>query len=103
MLKRAVAYLREGGAIVALVKPQFEAGRERVGGGGVVRDPATHRAVLREVRQGAALLGLVAVGLTASPLRGPAGNREFLMLLRREGIPLEDARLDAVVDEEGGS
>jgi len=103
MLKRAVAYLREGGAIVALVKPQFEAGRERVGGGGVVRDPATHRGVLREVRQGAVLLGLVAVGLTASPLRGPAGNREFLMLLRREGIPLEDARLDAVVDEEGGS
>ena len=49
------------------------------------------------------LLGLVAVGLTASPLRGPAGNREFLMLLRREGIPLEDARLDAVVDEEGRS
>ena len=103
MLKRAVAYLREGGAIVALVKPQFEAGRERVGGGGVVRDPATHRAVLREVRQAAALLGLVAVGLTASPLRGPAGNREFLMLLRHEGMPLEDARLDAVVDEEGGS
>jgi 23S rRNA (cytidine1920-2'-O)/16S rRNA (cytidine1409-2'-O)-methyltransferase len=103
MLKRAVTYLRENGAIVALVKPQFEAGRERVGGGGVVRDPATHRSVLREVRQGAALLGLVAVGLTASPLRGPAGNREFLMLLRHEGIPLEDARLDAVVDEEGGS
>jgi 23S rRNA (cytidine1920-2'-O)/16S rRNA (cytidine1409-2'-O)-methyltransferase len=103
ILKRAVKYLRDGAAIVALVKPQFEAGRERVGGGGVVRDPATHRAVLREVRRAAAMLGLVTTGLVASPLRGPAGNREFLMLLRRNGVPLDDARLDAVVDEEGKS
>jgi len=100
ILARAVAYLREGASIVALVKPQFEAGRERLGRGGVVRDAEVHRAVLREVRDGAASLGLVAVAATASPLRGPAGNREFLMLLRRRGEAIEDARIDALVAEE---
>jgi 23S rRNA (cytidine1920-2'-O)/16S rRNA (cytidine1409-2'-O)-methyltransferase len=100
ILTRAVAYLRDGGAIVALVKPQFEAGRERVGSGGVVRDPATHRDVLRELRAAVAAVGLVPVALTASPLRGPAGNREFLMELRREGKPFDDARLETVVGEE---
>jgi 23S rRNA (cytidine1920-2'-O)/16S rRNA (cytidine1409-2'-O)-methyltransferase len=102
ILKRAVTYLREHGTIVALVKPQFEAGRRRLGKGGVVRDPQTHRAVLGELREAAASLGLVLACLTASPLRGPAGNREFLMLLRREGTPVDDARLDAVVGEEDG-
>jgi 23S rRNA (cytidine1920-2'-O)/16S rRNA (cytidine1409-2'-O)-methyltransferase len=99
ILARAVGYLRPSGAIVALVKPQFEAGRERLGSGGVVRDPAVHRAVLREVRDAAAALGLIMVGLTASPLLGPAGNREFLMELRRDGMPLDDARIDEVVAE----
>src|SRR5579872_2663498 len=50
ILRRAVSYLRDGGTIVALLKPQFEAGRKRLGGGGVVRDPRTHRDVLREFR-----------------------------------------------------
>ena len=99
ILQRATAYLREDGAIVALVKPQFEAGRERVGAGGVVRDPETHRHVLSELRAGAGALGLAAVGLTASPLLGPAGNREFLMELRRRGDAFDDARLEAVLGE----
>jgi len=99
ILARALAYLREGGAIVALVKPQFEAGRARVGRGGVVRDPATHRDVLRTLRDAVAALGLTPVALAASPLRGPAGNREFLMELRRTGVPFDDARLEAVLDE----
>lgn len=97
IVERAVAYLAEGGAMVALVKPQFEAGRERLGGGGVVRNPEVHRQVLREVRDAMAALGLNAVALTASPLLGPAGNREFLMLLRRTGAAVVDARIDAVV------
>jgi 23S rRNA (cytidine1920-2'-O)/16S rRNA (cytidine1409-2'-O)-methyltransferase len=97
---RAVAFLRENGTIVALVKPQFEAGRERVGSGGVVRDRATHRAVLRDLREVALRLGVAPVGLVASPLLGPAGNREFLMLLRRTGSPFDDARIEAVLDEE---
>jgi len=100
ILARAVAYLREGGTIVALVKPQFEAGRKRVGTGGVVRKAATHRDVLRELRAAVGAFGLVPVALTASPLRGPAGNREFLIELRREGLPFDDARLEAVVGEE---
>jgi 23S rRNA (cytidine1920-2'-O)/16S rRNA (cytidine1409-2'-O)-methyltransferase len=103
ILARAGGYLRPQGVIVALIKPQFEAGRERLGGGGVVRDAAVHRAILREVRDAAVALGLVPVGLVASPLRGPAGNREFLAELRRSGDFLEDARIDAVVDEEEAS
>jgi 23S rRNA (cytidine1920-2'-O)/16S rRNA (cytidine1409-2'-O)-methyltransferase len=99
ILGRAGAYLRETGRIVALVKPQFEAGRRRIGSGGVVRDAETHRAVLREIRAAAIGLGLVPEALVASPLLGPAGNREFLMLLTRTGAPIEDARIDAVVDE----
>lgn len=100
LVARARAYLRPGGAIVALVKPQFEAGRERLGGGGVVRDPAVHRAVLREVRDALPALRLVPVALTPSPLRGPAGNREFFMLLRREGTAIDGPRIDAVAGED---
>jgi 23S rRNA (cytidine1920-2'-O)/16S rRNA (cytidine1409-2'-O)-methyltransferase len=100
ILARAVGYLREHGSIVALVKPQFEAGRRRVGSGGVVRDRETHRSVLRKIRDAAPSFGLVATALVASPLLGPAGNREFLMLLRRTGTTITDARIDAVLDEE---
>ncbi|MHB8147905.1 MAG: TlyA family RNA methyltransferase [Vulcanimicrobiaceae bacterium] len=101
ILARAVGYLRESGCIVALVKPQFEAGRERLGTGGVVRDPQVHRAVLREVRDAAVALGLAPVNLVASPLLGPAGNREFLMEVRRHGIAFDDERIERVVGEEG--
>jgi 23S rRNA (cytidine1920-2'-O)/16S rRNA (cytidine1409-2'-O)-methyltransferase len=96
---RARAYLRSNGAIVALVKPQFEAGRERLGDRGVVRDAGVHRAVLREVRDALAAQGLVAVALAASPLVGPAGNREFFMELRHEGVAFGDARIDEVLAE----
>jgi 23S rRNA (cytidine1920-2'-O)/16S rRNA (cytidine1409-2'-O)-methyltransferase len=99
ILARAAGYLGASGAIVALVKPQFEAGRERLGKGGVVRDPAVHRDVLREVRDAALALGLVPLRAIASPLLGPAGNREFLMELRREGEALGDERIDRIVGE----
>jgi 23S rRNA (cytidine1920-2'-O)/16S rRNA (cytidine1409-2'-O)-methyltransferase len=69
---------REGGHLVALVKPQFEAGRRDVGKGGVVRDPEVHRRVLARVLDDAAASGLCVRGLMASPLRGRAGNTEFL-------------------------
>ncbi len=68
--------------IVALVKPQFEAGREAVGRGGVVRDPAVHRAVLERVAAAAEAAGLGVVGAVASPITGADGNREFLLHLR---------------------
>ncbi|HWP28777.1 MAG TPA: TlyA family RNA methyltransferase [Chloroflexota bacterium] len=73
--------LQPAGEIVALVKPQFEAGRALVGRGGVVRDPAVHAAVLRDLAHWAAEHGLAVVNMTASPLRGPAGNVEFFMHL----------------------
>jgi 23S rRNA (cytidine1920-2'-O)/16S rRNA (cytidine1409-2'-O)-methyltransferase len=122
IVARAVAYLREGGAIVALVKPQFEAGRERIGGGGVVRDPAVHAAILREVRDAVRAAGVRAVQAAISPLRGPAGNAEFFYELRRPDEPsvilssskdepraqscvaeVDDAKIDALVAEVHGS
>ena len=69
---------RPGSQVLALIKPQFEAGRSDVARGGVVRDPGVHRRVLRRVLGMAGALGLRLRGLMASPLRGPAGNVEFL-------------------------
>jgi 23S rRNA (cytidine1920-2'-O)/16S rRNA (cytidine1409-2'-O)-methyltransferase len=73
--------LAEGGRVVALVKPQFEAGRAAVPRGGVVRDAATHRAVLLRFAEDAAQAGFACVALVASPITGADGNREFLALL----------------------
>lgn len=96
---RAAAYLRPDAEIIALVKPQFEAGRERIGSGGVVRDPYVHRAILSEVRDALPVAGLVAVDAMLSPLRGPAGNVEFFYRIAGRGTPIDDARIDALVAE----
>jgi len=88
IVERARRFLRPEGAIVALVKPQFEAGRNRVRRGGVVRDPEVHADVLREVRDGMKALGLSVTALDRSPLVGPAGNREFFVEIRREGASI---------------
>ena len=69
-----------------LVKPQFEAGRAEVGKGGVVRDPAVHERVVREICSEFANLGFAVMGSTPSPVLGPAGNREFLVAARRDGL-----------------
>ena len=81
------------GQVVALIKPQFEAGRRDVAKGGVVRDPAVHRRVLEQVLNIAAGLGLGLRGLMPSPLRGPAGNIEFLGWwgMGAEGVEVEAA------------
>jgi len=71
--------------LVLLVKPQFEVGRGRVGKGGVVRDPAAHCDAISAVVTAAGALALVARGLVASPLTGPAGNHEYLLWLKRAG------------------
>lgn len=76
-------WLKETGAVVALIKPQFEAGRRDVGKGGVVRDQSVHRRVLYEILEHAAGIGLHSHGLLRSPLVGPAGNVEFLVWLSR--------------------
>jgi 23S rRNA (cytidine1920-2'-O)/16S rRNA (cytidine1409-2'-O)-methyltransferase len=75
--------LTPGADIVALVKPQFEAGRDEVGRGGLVKDPAIHDAVVARVTASAASFGLARVGMTPSPITGATGNQEFLMHLRQ--------------------
>ncbi len=98
VLPAAKAVLAPEGEIVALVKPQFEAGRADVGKGGVVRDPAVHERVLREVIAVAEALGLGVHGITASPLLGPAGNREFLIHLKPGATGIDvDGAIDATV------
>jgi 23S rRNA (cytidine1920-2'-O)/16S rRNA (cytidine1409-2'-O)-methyltransferase len=82
VLPRVVQLLGPDGQIVALIKPQFEAGKGQVGKGGVVRDPAVHRSVIAKVLGEAEALGLAPAGLLRSPITGPAGNVEFLAWLR---------------------
>jgi 23S rRNA (cytidine1920-2'-O)/16S rRNA (cytidine1409-2'-O)-methyltransferase len=98
ILPTALRWLSPGphgdpGQVVTLIKPQFEAGRRDVGKGGVVRDPAVHRHVLEKVLGVAADLGLGLCGLMSSPLRGPAGNIEFLgwWKLGDDGLGVEAA------------
>jgi 23S rRNA (cytidine1920-2'-O)/16S rRNA (cytidine1409-2'-O)-methyltransferase len=75
--------LGPGGDVVALIKPQFEAGREEVGKGGVVTDPSVHEAVVARVSARAQDLGFDVCGVTPSPITGASGNREFFIHLRR--------------------
>jgi 23S rRNA (cytidine1920-2'-O)/16S rRNA (cytidine1409-2'-O)-methyltransferase len=102
----ALAPLIDAGArIVALIKPQFEAGREQVGKSGVVRDPAVHEAVLHRVTADAAEHGFDLQGLTYSPITGGEGNIEFLgYWIKGESIPAAlppdtDARIRRTVAE----
>jgi 23S rRNA (cytidine1920-2'-O)/16S rRNA (cytidine1409-2'-O)-methyltransferase len=76
------ALMRPDARVIALVKPQFEAGKDHVGPGGIVRDPAVHERVLGEVTREAHQIGLERIALEPSPIEGAEGNREFLMLLR---------------------
>lgn len=82
--------LRQGGEMVCLIKPQFEAGRDKVGKKGVVRDRQVHIEVVRRIVDYADLIGFSVKGLTYSPIKGPEGNIEYLMWLeKREEIPME--------------
>jgi 23S rRNA (cytidine1920-2'-O)/16S rRNA (cytidine1409-2'-O)-methyltransferase len=87
VLPKVSELLSATGAIIALVKPQFEAGKGRVGKRGVVRDATVHADVLETVAAEATGLGFVLRGLTFSPITGPEGNIEFWMWLSREGQP----------------
>jgi 23S rRNA (cytidine1920-2'-O)/16S rRNA (cytidine1409-2'-O)-methyltransferase len=86
------------GHLVLLVKPQFEAGPDRVGKGGVVRDPAVHADVLRTVSAGLADAGLPVVASMASPLLGADGNREFFVHCARGGTPLDADEVAALAE-----
>jgi 23S rRNA (cytidine1920-2'-O)/16S rRNA (cytidine1409-2'-O)-methyltransferase len=89
--------LKPQSLLIALIKPQFEAGRSQVGKGGVVKDPEVHRAVLLRVLGWARSQGLAVLGLTPSPIKGPAGNREFLAHFGY-GQPDPGLELDALVE-----
>ena len=97
VLEALVGVTEESGDLVLMVKPQFEVGRERVGKGGVVRDPTLRAEAVETVAEAAALLGWGARAVAVSPLPGPSGNVEFFLWLRH-GVPEVDrAAIDAVV------
>jgi len=87
---------------VVLVKPQFEAGREEVRKGGVVRDPEVHRRVLREAAEAALGWQAEAAGVVDSGLPGPKGNREFFLHLVHRGRPERPDELDTWIDRATG-
>lgn len=82
--------LRDRGHMVCLIKPQFEAGRDKVGKKGVVRDAAVHKEVICKVIDYADLVGFEMKGLTYSPIKGPEGNIEYLVYLEKKEIIPED-------------
>ncbi|MFN3982308.1 MAG: TlyA family RNA methyltransferase [Caldilinea sp.] len=100
VLPATLRLIKPDAQVIALVKPQFEAGVDDVGKGGVVRDSKVHRRVLMKICAGAQALDLVVSGLIASPAPGPAGNVEFLLWITQTGRPtinLEKA-IDAALE-----
>ena len=95
--------LKAGGFVVALIKPQFEAGREKVGKKGVVREKPVHLEVIEKVAQYAGRIGFEALHLDFSPVKGPEGNIEYLLHLRKREdgtiFSNEEINAGAVVDE----
>lgn len=93
--------LRDGGQAVCLIKPQFEAGREKVGKKGVVRDRAVHQEVVETICRFALENGYSVLGLTFSPVKGPEGNIEYLAYLEKSDAPVHtaDCTPHSVVEE----
>ncbi|MBQ7876019.1 MAG: TlyA family RNA methyltransferase [Clostridia bacterium] len=98
-----VAYnlLKDGGEVVALIKPQFEAGRENVGKKGVVRDINVHKDVVKNITAFAQELGFAVEGLDFSPIRGPEGNIEYLMYASKKATEAKDfsEEIDSMVEK----
>ena len=99
VLPALVACAAPDADFVLLVKPQFEVGKGRVGSGGVVREAADRADAVRKVVDAAGELSLGVLGVTASPLPGPAGNVEYFLWLRRGAPPLEDSQLERAIKE----
>ncbi len=95
VLGPAMELLKEQGEMVCLIKPQFEAGREKVGKKGVVRDKNVHLEVIGQVVSFARGLGFHVLGLEYSPIKGPEGNIEYLMHIRKDGTGLQEEAADA--------
>ena len=103
ILPAIAGVLRDGGQAVCLVKPQFEAGREKVGKKGVVRDPAVHLEVLERFLEHAGESGFAVLDLTFSPFRGPVGNIEYLGWLEKGPGAEKNFDLRALVDASHGA
>ncbi|TMC73546.1 MAG: TlyA family RNA methyltransferase [Chloroflexi bacterium] len=101
-LPPSLARLREGGDVVALVKPQFEAGRDAVGKGGVVRDPEARAAAVVAVAKDLAARGFGVLAVTPSPIAGREGNREIFIYARKGASGLDEVALGAAAREAAG-
>lgn len=97
LIPHLIPFLKEDGAFVSLIKPQFEAGKEKVGKKGVVRDPAVHKEVIWDLLAFFEEQNLSVEKLTFSPIKGPEGNREYLVLLRKKGHFFEKPDVDTLV------
>ncbi len=97
VLDALIGVTGEDGDLVLMVKPQFEVGKDRIGKGGVVRDPALRAEVVRDVADAAAKRGWGAQAVSVSQLPGPSGNVEFFLWLRRGPAGVDAADIDAVV------
>lgn len=95
VLLPVISLMKDGGRIVCLIKPQFEAGREKVGKKGVVRDPAVHEEVVDMILDYVSALCFNILGIEYSPVRGPEGNIEYLLYMeKKEGFTMDSELLD---------
>jgi len=97
VLPALAAVSRSDADFLLMVKPQFEVGREKLGAGGVVRDPTLRKAAVLDVAESAYDVGLGTMGVTASSLPGPAGNVEYFLWLRRGAPAIDESALDAAI------
>lgn len=100
ILPPAFMLLKDGAGMVCLIKPQFEAGREKVGKKGVVRDKSVHREVIRKVTAFSKETGFTPLGLTYSPIKGPEGNIEYLLYLKKEDSSYVNQTSSEISDED---
>jgi 23S rRNA (cytidine1920-2'-O)/16S rRNA (cytidine1409-2'-O)-methyltransferase len=101
VLPALTACTADDGDLLPMVKPQFEVGRDRLGAGGVVRDPAHRAGAVIDVAHAAAALDWFVQGVARSPLPGPSGNVEFFLWLRRDGAGLAEDEIMQIVISEG--
>lgn len=99
ILPAIAGVLRDGGQVVCLIKPQFEAGKEKVGKKGVVRDPTVHREVLEHFLEHAKENNFTVIDITYSPIRGPEGNIEYLGFLQKNSGQAGTIDIPALVEE----
>ena len=99
VLPALVAVTTSDADFLVMVKPQFEVGREKLGAGGVVRDPALRLAAIEEVARSAWEMGLGVEGVTASQLPGPSGNVEYFLWLRRGSAELSRERAEMAISQ----